>query len=96
MSKKNCFNLFSDLLDLTTGRKTPKFVAIRELWNTVMDNCQKSYFRHADVAVDEQLFNCLQLLIKLGEELCASERSFRHEMPHLLRFKRDCKGSDED
>ena len=35
----------------TTRRKKDDFAAIRELWNTV--NCQKSYFPHADVTVDE-------------------------------------------
>ena len=29
--------------------------------------------------------NRRQFLIKLGEEFCASERSRRHEMPHLFR-----------
>ena len=36
---------------------TDKFAAIRELWNLVMDNCQKLYFSYADLTVDEQLFS---------------------------------------
>ena len=39
-------------------QSTDKFAAIRELWNSLMNNCQKSYFPHADVTVDEQLFPC--------------------------------------
>ena len=37
-------------------RQADKFAAIRELWDSVMDNCQKSYFPGANVTVDEQLF----------------------------------------
>ena len=37
-----------------------------------------------------------KFLIMLGEELCASERSRRHEMPHLLQLKRVHVGADED
>ena len=52
------FNLFLDIIDLTTKipepicQSTYKFAAIRESWNLVMNNGQKSYFPHADVTVD--------------------------------------------
>ena len=50
------FNLFLDIfLNSRSIRSTDKFAAIRELWHLVMDNCQKSYFPHANVTVDEQL-----------------------------------------
>jgi len=49
---------FDDKNSRPIRRSTDKFAAIRELWNSVMDNCQKSYFPHADVTVDEQLFPC--------------------------------------
>ena len=39
-------------------RQTDKFAAIRELWDSVMDNCQKSYFPSANVTINEQLFWC--------------------------------------
>ena len=32
--------------------------AIRELWESVMLNCKKSFFPHANVKIDEQLFPC--------------------------------------
>ena len=47
-----------------------------------------------DITLSAQ--NRRQFLIKLGEELCASERSRRHEMPHLLRFKPIRDRADED
>ena len=50
------FNLLLDIFVLTILQRTVKFAAIPELWNTLIDNCQKSFFPHADVAVDEQLF----------------------------------------
>ena len=40
--------------------------------------------------------NRRQFLIKLVKELCASERSRRHEMPHLFRLKRVRDGADEN
>ena len=40
--------------------------------------------------------NRRQFLFKLGEELCASERRSRSEMPHLLRLKRVRNRVDED
>ena len=49
---------FGDKNSRPTRRRTSKFAAIGELWNSVMDNCQKSYFPHNDVVVDEQLFPC--------------------------------------
>ena len=47
-----------------------------------------------DITLSAQ--NRRQFLIKLGEELCASGRSRRHEMPHLLRLKRVRDGADEN
>ena len=41
-----------------------------------------TYLICKDITLSAQ--NRRQFLIKLGEELCASERSRRHEMPHLL------------
>ena len=46
-------------------RSTDKFAAIRDLWNSLMDNCQKSYFPHVDVTVDEQLFPCRSRLVRI-------------------------------
>ena len=40
--------------------------------------------------------NRRQFSIKLGEELCASERNHRHEMPHFLRLKLVRDEGDED
>ena len=47
-----------------------------------------------DITLSAQ--NRRQFLTKLGEELCASERSRRHEMPHLLRLKRVRDEADEN
>ena len=41
-----------------------------------------TYLICKDITLSAQ--NRRQFLIKLGKELCASERSRRHEMPHLL------------
>ena len=49
MSRNISFDLFSDKFDMTSGRKSRKFAASQELWNTVMNNCQKSFFSHAEV-----------------------------------------------
>ena len=49
---------------------------------------------YKDISLSGQ--NRHQFSIKLGEELCASERGRRHEMSHLLRLKRVCDRSDED
>ena len=54
----NRYIRFDDKNSRTNRQRTDKFAAIRELWNPVLDNCQKSYFPHADVTVDEQLFPC--------------------------------------
>ena len=42
----------------TQRRDSDKFAAIRELWESVMLNCQKSFFPHANVTIDQQLFPC--------------------------------------
>ena len=47
---------FDDKNSIPIRRSTDKFAAIRELCNSVMDNCQKSHFPHADITVNEQLF----------------------------------------
>ena len=47
-----------------------------------------------DIALSAQ--NRRQSLIKLGEELCSSERSRRLEMLHLLRLKRVRDGADKN
>ena len=47
---------FDDKNSRPICRTTDKFAAIQELWNSVMDNCQKSYFPHAGVTVHKQLF----------------------------------------
>ena len=49
---------FDDKTSRQRRRQSDKFAAIRDLWNAVMDNCQKSYFPHSHVTVDEQLFPC--------------------------------------
>ena len=56
---------FDDKNSRPIRRSTDKFAAIRELWNSVMDNSQKSYFPHADVTVDEQLFPCRSRLVRI-------------------------------
>ena len=61
---------FDDKNSRTIRRRTDKFAAIRELWNSVMDNCQKSYFPHADVTIDELLFPCRSKLV------CISDKRF--------------------
>ena len=53
-----------------------------------------TYLICKDITLSAQ--NRRQFLIKLGEELWASERSRQHEMPHLLRFKRIRDRADED
>ena len=42
----------------TQRRGTDKFAAIEELYESVMLNCQKAFFPHANVTIDEQLFPC--------------------------------------
>ena len=49
---------FDDKNSRSLRRQTDKFAAIRELWDLVMDNCQKSYFPGANVTINEQLFRC--------------------------------------
>jgi len=49
---------FDDKNSRSLRRQTDKFAAIRDLWNSVMDNCQKSFFPNPNVTVDEQLFPC--------------------------------------
>ena len=49
---------FDDKNSRSLRRQTDKFAAIRELWDSVMDNCQKSYFPGANVTINEQLFRC--------------------------------------
>ena len=49
---------FDDKNSQSLQRQTDKFAAIRELWDSVMDNCQKSYFPGANVTINEQLFWC--------------------------------------
>ena len=49
---------FDDKNSRSLRRQTDKFAAIRELWDLVMYNCQKSYFPGANVTINEQLFRC--------------------------------------
>ena len=49
---------FDDNATRTQRRGSDKFAAIRELWESVMLNCQKAFFPHANVTIDEQLFPC--------------------------------------
>ena len=49
---------FDDKKSRSFRRQTDKFAAIRELWDSIMDNCQKSYFPGANVTNNEQLFRC--------------------------------------
>ena len=49
---------FDDKNSRSLRRQTDKFATIRELWDSVMDNCQKSYFPGANVTINEQLFGC--------------------------------------
>ena len=53
-----------------------------------------TYIIYKDISLSGQ--SRRQFLMKLGEELCASKRSCRHEMPNLLRLKRICDRGDED
>ena len=59
---------FDDKISRPLRRRTDKFAAIRELWNSLMDNCQKSYFPHADITVDEQLFPCRSRLVRIFDK----------------------------
>ena len=52
------------------------------------------YVIYKDISLSGQ--NRRQFSIKLGTDLCESERSRRHQMPHLLRIKRVRDGGDED
>ena len=49
---------FDDKATRTQRRGSDKFAAIRELWESAMLNCQKAFFPHANVTIDEQLFPC--------------------------------------
>ena len=53
---------FADKNFRTIRQKTDKFDD-RELWKSVIDNCQKSYFPHADVTINELLFPCRSSLV---------------------------------
>ena len=58
---------FNDKNSRSLRRQTNKFAAIRELWDSVMDNCQKSYFPGANVTIDDQLFQCRARYIILAD-----------------------------
>ena len=47
---------FDDKTTRTQRRGTDKFSAIRKLWKTVMLNCQKAFFPHENVTIEEPLF----------------------------------------
>ena len=47
---------FDDKATRTQRRGSDKFAAIRELWESVMLNCQKAFFPHADVTIDKHFF----------------------------------------
>ena len=49
---------FDDKNSRSLRRQTDKFAAKRELWDSVMHNCQKSYIFGANVTINEQLFRC--------------------------------------
>ena len=49
---------FDDKTTRPSRRQHDKFTAIRELWETVMTNCQKVYHPHESLTIDEQLFPC--------------------------------------
>ena len=49
---------FDDKNSRSLRRQTDKFAAKRELWGSVIDNGQKSYFPGANVTMNEQLFRC--------------------------------------
>ena len=59
---------FDDKNSRPIRRRTDKFAATRELLNSVVDNCQKSYYPHADVTVDEQLLPCRSRLIRIFDK----------------------------
>ena len=58
---------FDDKNSRSLQRPTNKFAAIRELWDSVMDNCKKSYFPGANVTIDEQLLPCRARFIILAD-----------------------------
>ena len=49
---------FDDKATRTKRRGSDKFAAIRELWESVVLNCQKAFFPCTNVTIDEQLFPC--------------------------------------
>ena len=49
---------FGDKASQIQRKGTDKFAAIRELLENVMFNCQKAFFLHPNVTIDEQLFPC--------------------------------------
>ena len=49
---------FDEKATRTQRRGTDKFATIRELWESVIMNCQKAFFPPANVTIDEQLFPC--------------------------------------
>ena len=49
---------FDEKATRTQRGGTDKFATIRELWESVIMNCQKAFFPHANVTIDEQLFPC--------------------------------------
>ena len=79
------------LLKLYLGPRRWPLAAFFNLLDIVSLN---TYVICKDITLFAQ--NRRQFLIKLGEQLCASERRRRNEMPHLLRLKRVCDGVDED
>ena len=62
-----CYIRFDDKNSRSLRRQADKFAAIRELWDSVIDNCQKSYFPGANVTIDEQLFPCKARFIILAD-----------------------------
>ena len=49
---------FDDRTTRSTRKVTDKFCHIRELWDSILDNCAKCFKPNASVTIDEQLMGC--------------------------------------
>ena len=52
------FIRFNDKRTRPRRRENDKYAPIRDLWETVMNNTEKSFFPRGEVTIDEQLFLC--------------------------------------
>ena len=84
-NKKGGVDTADEMLRSYSTKASSRRWTLAAFFNLVNIVSLNTYIIHGNISLSGQ--NRRQFSIKLGEELCASERSGRHEMPHLLRLK---------